>query len=284
MARSGRSRSLGGSGLRRIAWAFAALSLTAIFVVQGFPYERLAAAISAAVGRNSPLQLSIQELGPSLTLLGPGLRATSMRISAPDGPAIRLDALRLRPAWSLRWLRLRPSFQIETQLAGGSVDGTLGGEPSFTGELAEIDLGQLPVAALWPGSALTGRTSGSVDLRAGAQGPEGSVALEARDGSVTLPGLPALLPFETLTARLALGGDASLRVEELHLSGPGLEAQVLGQLGLAATLAQAPLDLRVELEVERGLAAGLQSLGVRLGRDGRGTLHITGTPDRPVVE
>jgi type II secretion system protein N len=284
MARGRPARSLGASGSRSVAWGAAGLLLTAFFVVQGFPYERLAAAISAAVGRATPLALQIQELGPSLSILGPGVRATSVRITAPDGVGIRLEALRLRPAWSFRWLLLRPCFRIAAELAGGSVDGTLGGEPSFSGEIAEIDLAQLPVAAFWPGAALTGQIDASVDLRTSAQGPAGAISLAAREGSVTLPRLPLPLPFATLTARLALGGDVMLRVEALQLSGPGLDARVEGQLGLAVDLAEAPLDLRVELEVEPGLAAGLRSLGIRLGRDGRGTLHITGTPARPVVE
>jgi type II secretion system protein N len=284
MARESRSRSFGGPGTRKIGWGVAGLLLTALFVARGFPYERLAGAISAAVARNTPFALQIHELGPSLSILGPGVRATSVHITAADGVGIRLDALRVRPAWSFRWLLLRPLFWIAAELAGGSVEGTLGGEPSFGGEIAQMDLAQLPATALWPGGALSGRIDASVDLRGGARGPEGSIALSAREGSVTLPQLPLPLPFETLTARLVLGGDAMLSVEELHLSGPGLVARVMGQLGLAAAFEQAPLDLRVELEVDGAVGAGLRSFGIRLGRDGRGTLHITGTLARPVVE
>jgi len=284
MPRKGLSRWLGTPGLRKLAWGVAALLLTALFVARGLPYERLSALLSAAVARNTPLTLHIQELGPSLSLLGPGIRATDLRITAPDGAGIRLEALRLRPAWSLCWLRLRPCFHLALELAGGSADGTLGSEPSFGGELAGIDLAQLPLGALWPGGALAGRLEATVDLSAGDQGPEGSIALEAREGSIGLPRLPLPLPFETLRARLALGGDAMLRIEELELLGPGLELRGEGQLGRAADFAQAPLDLRIEVEAQAPLADGLRSFGVALGRDGRGTLHLTGTPTRPVVE
>ena len=284
MPRRGALRSQGPAGLRSVAWGAAGVLLTGLFVALGLPYERLAAAICAAVARTTPLALQIQELGPSLSILGPGVRATGVRISAPGGAGIRLDALRLRPAWSLRWLLLRPSFRLAAEVAGGSVDGTLGGEPSFTGEAAEIDLAQLPVASLWPGGALAGQIDATVDVRASAQGPEGIISLAAREGSVSLPRLPLPLPFETLTARLVFGGDAMLRVEELHLSGPGLEARGEGSLGQAAAFAQAPFDLRVEIEAEPGLRAVLQGFGVRLGGDGRGSLHITGTPTQPMVE
>ena len=284
MPRRGLFRSLGASGLRSVAWGVAGLLLTVFFVAWSFPYERLAAAISTAVARTTPLSLQIQELGPSVSILGPGVRATGVRLSAAGGGELRFDALRLRPAWSLRWLLLRPTFRLAAELAGGTLDGTLGLAPDFSGEAAELDLAQLPVATFWPGGALAGRLDASVDLRASAQGPEGTIALAAREGSVSLPLLPLPLPFETLTARLVLGGDAMLRVEALELSGPGLEARVEGSLGQAAAFAQAACDLRIEIEAEPALRAGLQSFGVRLGADGRGTLHVTGTPARPVVE
>jgi type II secretion system protein N len=284
MPRRGALRSLGPVGLRSVAWGAAGVLLTGLFVVQGLPYERLSAAICAAVAQTTPFALQIQELGPSLSLLGPGVRATGVRLHAGGGE-LRVDALRLRPAWSLRWLLLRPTFRLAAEVAGGSLDGTLGAGPDFSGEAAELDLAQLPVATLWPGGALAGRLDANVDLRASAtQGPEGSLSLAAREGSVTLPRLPLPLPFETLTGRLVLGGDAMLRVETLQLSGPGLTARVEGSLGQAAAFAQAPFDLRIEIEAEPALRAGLGSFGVRLGADGRGTLRVTGTPTRPVVE
>ena len=270
--------------LRSVAWGAAGVLLTGLFVVQGLPYDRLAAAICAAVARTTPLALQIQELGPSLSILGPGVRATGVRLRAAGGGELRFDALRLRPAWSLRWLLLRPTFRLAAELAGGTLDGTLGAGPDFSGEVAELDLAQLPVAALWPGGALAGRLDASVDLRPSAQGPEGIISLAAREGSVSLPRLPLPLPFETLTARLVFGGDAMLRVEALQLSGPGLAARVEGSLGQAAAFAQAPFDLRIEIEAEPALRAGLRGFGVRLGADGRGTLHVTGSPTRPVVE
>jgi type II secretion system protein N len=284
MPREGLSRSPGGAGLQRLAWGIAGLLLTAFFVVRGFPSERLAAALSAAVARDTPLVLQLEEIGPSLSLLGPGIRATGVRVAAPDGAGIRVDALRLRPAWSLCWLRLLPCFRLAAELAGGSVDGTLGVEPSFVGALDGIELARLPIAALWPGAQLAGKLDAEVELRGSARGPEGGVALTVREGGVTLPRLPLPLPFDSLRARLSLGGDAMLRVEELHLSGPGIEVRGEGQLGHAADFAQAPLDLRIGLEAEPQAARGLRSLGLRLDRDGRGTLHLTGTPSRPRVE
>jgi hypothetical protein len=132
--------------------------------------------------------------------------------------------------------------------------------------------------------ALGGSLDATLDVRAAADGPAGTVALVARQGSATLPHLPLPLAFESLEGRLALGGDALVRVEELTLSGPGVSARVAGTLGQAPSLAEAPYDLRIELVVEPALRPALQGLGVPLRPDGRASLHVTGTAARPVVE
>jgi type II secretion system protein N len=276
-------RALGAPAVRVAAGAVGCLALTAIFVVQGFPYDRLAARLSAAVARATPLELRVGELGPHLSLLGPGVQATGVRITGPGGAGLGVERLRIRPAWSLGWLWLRPAFRIGADAAGGTVDGTLAAGPAFVGEFGALDLAQLPLAALWPGAALSGRLDASVDLAAAAEGPVGRLALSARDGSATVPRLPLPLPFETLTARLALGGDALLRVEALALQGSGLDAEVTGALGRAASFAEAPLDLRIELSADPALRAALQGFGVPLRPDGRGSLHVTGTAARPLV-
>jgi len=101
MPQKGPSRWHAKPRVRALGWGIAALLLTALFVARGFPYERLSPLLTAAVARSTPLTLHVQELAPSLSLLGPGIRATDLRITAPDGAVIRVDALRLRPAWSL---------------------------------------------------------------------------------------------------------------------------------------------------------------------------------------
>jgi type II secretion system protein N len=272
-----------GARLPRVAAALGAAALTAFFVVRGFPYDLLARRIEASVARRSGLELHLGQLGPRFSLLGPGVQAREARLAAPGGAGLRVERLWIRPAWSPGWLLLRPAFRIGALVAGGSLDGTLAAGPAFAGELGALDLEQLPIAALWPGAALAGRLDATLELRGTADGPAGSIALAARAGSATLPGLPLPLAFETLSVRLALGQDALVRVEQLELSGPGVEARVAGSLGRAASFAAAPLDLRIELAVDPGLRAGLQGFGVPLRPDGRASLHVTGTAARPVV-
>src|SRR5262249_53329493 len=147
--------------------------------------------------------------------------------------------------------------------------------------LADVDLAALPVAALWAGAALTGRVDATLDLRAEAHGLAGSIALAARDGSAALPTLPLPLPFTTLTAELELGEDPPLRLVALELTGEELRARGSGTLGAASRLARAPLDLAFELAVEPDLRTALAGTGLRLGPDGRATLRLVGTLDRP---
>jgi type II secretion system protein N len=272
--------------LRVAALALGCAALTTFFLLRGFPYQRAGAALSAAVARATPLSLHILEVGPHLSLLGPGIEATGVQVVAPDGAALRVERLRLRPAWSLSWLRLRPALRVAAEFAGGRLQGTLGLGSGvwLAGELGSVDLAQLPVAALWPGAALAGQLEGRLDLRQAAGGAEGTVALEVRQGSATVPRLPLPLPFESLSAQLSLGGEALLTVESLRLAGPGLEAQATGSLGRAERLGQAPCDLRIELSAGPDLRASLQGLGVSLRPDGRGRLRVTGTLAQPVVE
>jgi type II secretion system protein N len=284
--RRGIARRLGSALARRAALAAGCLLLTALFVLRGFPYESAAASLSAALSRATPLVVTFAEVGPHLSPLGPGLAARGVRVAAPDGTTLRIDGLRVRPAWSLEWLRLRPALRVFADLAGGSLDGTLvlGRGVGFRGSLAGIDLAQLPIGALWPGAALSGRLDATLDLAPGAAGPEGPVALEARQGSANVPRLPVPLPFETLTGALVLGGDAWLRIDALALAGPGVRASVAGTLGHAEAFAQAPFSLAIDVEAEPALRDPLVGFGVPLRPDGRGRLRITGTPARPVVE
>jgi len=270
---------------RAAAVALGCAALVAGFVLWRLPYERAAAPLSAALSRATALEISIGALAPRLTWLGPGLEATQLRVATPDGVALPVERLHVRPAWSPRWLLLRPRWWIGAELAGGGAEGELGLEPQacFAGRLAGIDLAALPLAWLWPGAGLTGRLDARFDLRAEAGALAGSIDLDARDGSAALPTLPLPLPFATLTARLEPGEDPRLRLVSLELVGELLRARGSGTLGAAATPAAAPLDLAFELEAEPGLQPALASLGVRLDPQGRARLRVSGSLERPVV-
>jgi type II secretion system protein N len=260
--------------------------LTLFFLFLGFPYDRLGERLAAELSRASGMQLSFQELGPFVSLSGPGFEATGAHITTADGIRLQLDRARLRPAWSLAWLRLNPAVHLDLQGPPGHVVGvvTLGEARSFAGELEAIDLAQLPKNLVGSGAVLAGTLDAVVDLREASPGPEGSISLSAREGSLGVPDLlPMALPFDELNASLRLGDGAFLEVESLETQSPLLSAQVSGTIATAPSFSKAPLNLQVKLQTDPGFRDTLQGAGIRVNRNGKANLRIRGTPTSPLI-
>ncbi|MFQ5415824.1 MAG: hypothetical protein ACE5FL_02125, partial [Myxococcota bacterium] len=113
------------------------------------------------------------------------------------------------------------------------------------------------------------------------EGLEGQVTFVVADGILGLAGLPIPIPFDTLTGDLAFGEEAFVAIRELELTGPLLTGRVTGNVLSAATLAEAPLRLDLEVEATGALQAAVRGVGVRIDRGGTGKARITGTIDRP---
>jgi type II secretion system protein N len=280
-ARAGGPRPLGIAGI-----ALACAALTLLFVLLRFPFDLLGRRVAAELERASGAEIAFATLEPRLTVAGPGLAATGVRVAAPGGPTLAAESVRLRPAWSLSWLRLAPALHLELEGLPGTLAGvvTLGAQPGFAGELAAVDLAHLPLASFWPGLALSGSADAQLDLRSGEAGPAGDVALQAAEGTLQAPALPFPVPFQKLEGRLRLGDGNLLEVTSLEATGPLFSASVTGRIGQAPRAADAPLDLVVDFEVGPPFRPGLESLGVRVGRDGKGRLQIAGTPAAPIVQ
>jgi type II secretion system protein N len=264
----------------------ACVLLTLFFLFLGFPYDRLGERLAAELSRGSGTQLSFQELGPYVSLAGPGFEATGARITTADGIRLQLDRARLRPAWSLAWLRLTPAVHLDLKGPPGRIIGvvSLGQAPGFAGRLEAIDLAQLPKNLIAPGAVLAGTLDAVVDLRAGSPGPQGNISLSAREGSLGAPDLlPMAVPFDELSASLRLGDGAFLEVESLETQSSLFSAQVSGTVATAPSFATAPLNLQVKLQTNPAFRGALEGLGIRLSRDGKANLRIRGTPTAPVV-
>jgi type II secretion system protein N len=281
---AGRARGPRPLGIAGIALACALLTLG--FVLLRFPFDLLGRRMAAELERASGTQIAFASLEPRLTIAGPGLAASGVRVATPDGVAFAAESLRLRPAWSLSWLRLAPALHVQLEGLPGSLAGvvTLGAQPGFAGALAAVDLARLPLAGLWPGVALSGSIDAQIDLRSGAAGPEGEVALRAAEGSFQAPGLPFPVPFQRVEGQLRLGDGNLLEVGSLEAQGPLFSAKLSGRIGSAPRAADAPLDLLVDFEVAPPFRPGIESLGVRVGRDGKGRLQIAGTPAAPKLQ
>jgi len=269
---------------RALGLALAYLMLTALFVAAGFPFDRLAPRVAAALGSATGARATIGGLGFSLSWLRPKLVARHVDLRWPGGFALALDRARIGPALSTSWLRGQPSLALSLDTKLGRLAGTarLGAAPAFRGELRGVALDKLPLDALAPGLQLGGSLDADLDLRAAGAFPEGTARLAARNGSVSLPSLPIGLPFAKLDADLALGGAALVALQSLALDGPLAAATGSGTIGRGASIDDAPLalDLRIEAR-EPALRQLLASEGLATGVDGTAHLEIAGTLASP---
>lgn len=274
-----------GRARRVLAIAAAYLALTLGFVIARFPVDRLTPQIAALASAATGAQVGIGELELDLIALLPTLHARDVTVTTAGGQRLRLDRVRARPAWSFSWLRGDPAAVLSLRAGAGRVDGVvrLGGTPGFGGELADVDLALLPAALFGAsGFAIDGKLGGTVDLRLAEAGPEGTLALRATDGSVSLPNLPIGVPYQSIDAAATLGGDELARIEKLVVDGPMLAFEASGTVGHGPAPTLAPLALRAHVEVRepalRDLFAGSP---VALGPDGSADLTIGGTLAAP---
>jgi type II secretion system protein N len=264
----------------------AGVILVAFFFFLGFPWDSLRDLVASQASTVTGTRIAIAELGPGFTPLGPALEARGVTATLPGGEALRLNRARVRPAWSLRWLRGDAALAVDLSAPEGRLRGTVyaGSEPGFDGRIDELDLGRLPLSGVAPDLALDGLATADVDVRSGERGPEGRVELHAVEGSVGLPGLPVALPFQSLDAAATLGGDAQLRLERFALGGPMLSAEGEAVVASAPAFATAPLDATLHIEVhEAGVRPMVRNLGVRLDAGGRADVRLGGTLAAPTI-
>lgn len=272
--------------VRRRAIPLGAVALTLFFFVTGLPSDRIGAFATAKIRGATGADVTIRELG-----LGFGLpfalsaQGVSLRFAGAD--PIELERAKLRPAWSLSWLRGAPAFAVDVAGPLGSADGvvTLGDEPGFDGDVEGVALGKLPLDAWLPGASADGTLALDGAVRRTATGLRGEVALDLRDGSVSLPNVPVALPYASLRGTLRFTDANAVEIDDLALDGPMLAGTVKGTVGHAAIATQAPLALTVHLEArEPSLRPVLASQGLRLGPDGAADVTIAGSVSAPSVQ
>jgi type II secretion system protein N len=270
---------------RILVIALGCVLLTLVFIYRGFPYHRVSESLARSLSRSTGARVTVQALGPHLQLAGPGVEIIGVLITAPDGTKWSIERARLRPAWSLSWLRLEPAVHTRVEIPGGVAEGifTLAEPLDWQGRLQEVDLAQLPVASLWPGAAFSGTLEGRVDLHSSPVGPDGIVRLEATDGTLSLPGLPAAVPFDQLTAALKLGDSFLFRIQSLRIQSPLFSATVKGSIGRGPNIAASTVDLQIQLTAEPVVRPALKEADIRVSADGRATVRVGGTLAEPVI-
>jgi len=274
-------------GVRRaLAIGVAAVALTSIFFVAGFPYDRLAPRAAAAIESATGARVAIGQLGLVFSWFVPQLKATDVDVSWPAGQHTSFQRIRVQPAWSASWLRGHPALVVALRSPLGELDGTVAGgaAPSFRGELRNVSLALLPLQDLAPGTQLDGRVDAQLDLQLAAGGPQGTVHFDAKAGSLTLPLLPIGLPFDSLRGDLALGGDQLATLNAVELVGPLVGLTASGTIGHSPAIHLAPLALKARIEArEPAVRSMLQSQGIALDAGGAAALEISGTLGSPQI-
>jgi type II secretion system protein N len=287
MAELGVAPAFGLTGFRRaLAISVAAVALTSVFLVAGFPYDRLAPRAAAAVESATGTRVTIGRLDVGVTSWAPQLRARNVDVAWPSGKTASFQSFRVRPAWSTAWLRGTPALVIEARSPLGIVNAIVigGGEPSFDGELQQVSLALLPLEAIAAGTQLDGRVDAQLDVTLAEAGPQGSVHFEATQGSLTLPLLPIGVPFDKLSGDVALGGDSLAVLNAFDLAGPLVALTASGTVGRNADPDLAPLALKARIEArEPAVRSMLQSQGVALDASGAAAVEIGGTLGSPEV-
>jgi type II secretion system protein N len=263
----------------------AGVLLVAFFIYLGFPYHKLGDRIATEIQRSSGVRIDFEDIGASLQLVAPGIEATGVRATLSDGSSYRIERAMLRPAWSLAWFRGTPAVyaEVESELGGAAGTLLLGEAGGWSGELSQVAVGRIPIPPLEAVGNIDGRLDATIDLVLAEAGPEGSIEFAATEGSVGLAKFPMDIPFETLSGELSFGGEAFISIERLELDGPMLTASLTGKVLQAASFAQAPMRLEAELTAEPNLRPAFKNAGVRVDREGKSKVRITGTVESPMV-
>ena len=268
--------------LRSVGIPVAGILLVLFFVYLGFPYDTLAGRIATEAGRALGARVDIQEVGPRLSLAGPGFEVRGVRVVWPGSSPLQLQRAAVRPAWSLAWLQGDPALYAELESPAGAAEGVWRASGGWDGELRGLDLSALPVERFVPGLAPQGRLEARVDLRWNESGPEGRLAFEASEGSLLLPNMPMPLPYESCSGELVFGNESLVSVESFSLEGPLLAAQGTGRIGQAPSFGSAPLQLELQLTAKQpAVQSMLRSAGIQIDSSGSGSIRVTGTPSAP---
>ena len=262
----------------------AGVLLVLLFMIRGFPYDKLGELIANRIEQSHGIQLTFVDVSPTLQFAGPALEATRLRAKFPDQPLQQIDRALIRPAWSLSWFVGEPVLHVELESPSGSADGTLrwNGVTSWAGTIRDARPDLSPIVDWIPIGGFEGTLEATLDLSIAETGLEGLVEFEIRDGSTSMPGFSAPLPFENLTAAVSLGGDAYVKLTSLSFEGPLASGSGSGKIGRAEPLEQAPIGFEFQIDIKRELARSVRG-GAKIKPDGSSLVRISGTVAEPKI-
>ena len=263
----------------------AGVLLIAFFLIRGFPYDELGELIANRIEQSHGIHLAFGDLGPALQFAGPALECTQLQATFPDRSLQQIDRALVRPAWSLSWFTGEPAFHVELESSSGRANGTLrwNGVASWVGTIRDARPELPPIADWIPIGAFEGALDATIDVSMGELGPEGLVEFEIREGSISVPGFSAPLPFESLTGALSLGGDAYAKLTSLSFEGPITSGSGSGKIGRAERLEQAPIGFEFQIDIATGHGRTFRGAGVKINPGGSALAKISGTVAKPKV-
>ncbi len=259
--------------------------LIALFLIRGFPYDKLGVLIANRIEQSHGIHLAVGDIGPTLQLAGPALEGTQLRVTFPGRLPQQIDRALVRPAWSLSWFAGEPAFHVELESPSGRANGTLRWNDvvSWVGTIRDARPELPPIADWIPIGGFEGTLEATLDVSMTENGLEGLVEFEIRDGSTSMPGFSAPLPFESLTGAVRLGGDAYAKLTSLSFQGPFASGSGSGKIGRAERLEQAPIGFEFELDIKPEVVRSVRGGAVKIGRDGSALVKISGTVAEPKI-
>jgi hypothetical protein len=117
----------------------------------------------------------------------------------------------------------------------------------------------------------------------GEDGFEGVVEFEIRDGSISIPGFSAPLPFETLTGAAILGGDAYAKLTSLSFEGPIASGSGSGKIGRVKIMNRAPIGFQFQVNIASGHEDALGGGDVKINPGGNTLVKLSGTVAKPKI-
>lgn len=269
--------------MRRGPLIAAVVLLLLVFLAMRFPYRRLLPPALEAARAATGAEIDVADLGLGLGLAGPHVVASGVRLRWPAAPELSLDAVRVRPAWSLGWLGGAPLWHVDASGPPGAWSGVVAPD-RIAGEWREVDTDALPWVLLGSLAPLHGRLSGEVELLRSNGAWLGSAELSGSEGSVDLPGLPVAIPYVALEAQLEVAPEL-VTLSAGRIEGPLVTASIDGTASAGPGAFSAwPLDLAVEIEqVDPALRGYLGPLGIPVDGNGRAQVRVTGTLAAPYL-
>ena len=270
-------------GARRGALIAVVVLLIAVFLAMRFPYQRLLPPVLEVARAATGAEIAVADVGLGLGLGGPHVVASGVRLRWPGTKELSLDAVRVRPAWSLGWLSGAPVWHVDAAGPPGAWTGVVAPD-RVEGEWSEVDTDALPWELLGALAPLHGRLSGEVELSRSDGIWLGSAELSGSEGSVDLPGLPVAIPYVALEAQLEVA-PALITLSAGRIEGPLVTASLGGTASAGPGAFSAwPLDLAVEIEqVDPALRGYLGPLGIPVDGSGRAQVRVTGTLAAPYL-